>query len=157
LPGTQPTPVRRYDEPRYFEDVKVGDELTPWEYGPIMAFDIGRFNATTIGTGYDRIGRTGHIPDGFAPGVVRIQWFGTMLSRWGGPGSWVTRISQRNEEWVLVGYKIICGGTVTGKREVDGRKLVDVAIWCRSELGFQTNSGTAEIELESRDTPTRSR
>lgn len=157
LPGTQPTPERRYAAPRYFEDVRVGDEIEPWEYGPIMAFDIGRFNATTIGTGYDRIGRIGHIPDGFAPGVLRIQWFGAMLSRWGGPGSWVTRISQRNEEWVLVGYKIVCGGKVTGKREVDGRRLVDVDIWCRSELGFQTNSGTAQIELESRDAPTRSR
>ncbi|MEO4001867.1 MaoC family dehydratase N-terminal domain-containing protein [Mesorhizobium sp. CAU 1732] len=157
LPGTQPTPERRYDTPRFFEDVSVGDELDTWEYGPIMAFDIGRFNATTIGTGYDRIGRTGHIPDGFAPGVLRIQWFGALLSRWGGPGSWVTRISQRNEEWVLVGFKIICGGTVTAKREVEGRRLVDVDIWCRSELGFQTNSGTAQIELESRESVTRSR
>jgi acyl dehydratase len=157
LPGTQPTPERRYDAPRFFEDVNEGDELTPWEYGPIMAFDIGRFNATTIGTGYDRIGRMGHIPDAFAPGVMRIQWFGAMLSRWGGPNSFVTRISQRNEEWVLVGYKIICGGRVTKKKVVDGRCLVEADIWCRSELGFQTNSGVAEIELESRQHPVKTR
>ena len=157
LPGTQPTPVRRYDELRFFEDVNEGDDLPPWELGPLMAFDIGRFNAATIGTGYDRIGRTGHIPDAFAPGVLRIQWFGAMLSRWGGPNSWVTKISQRNEEWVLVGYKIICGGRVTQKRVVDGRCLVALDIWCDSELGFRTNSGTAEIELESRSTPAPAR
>lgn len=157
LPGTKPTPVRRYDTPRYFEDVQVGDQIGPWEHGPIMAFDIGCFNATTIGTGYDRIGRMGHIPDAFAPGVMRIQWFGAMLTQWGGPGSFVTSISQRNEEWVLVGFKIICTGRVTAKREVDGRRLVDAEIWCHSELGFRTNSGTATIELESRDGPTRSR
>lgn len=157
LPGTQPTPVRRYDEPRFFEDVNEGDELPLWEFGPVMAFDIGRFNAATIGTGYDRIGRTGHIPDAFAPGVLRIQWFGAMLSRWGGPNSWVTRISQRNEEWVLVGYKIICGARVTRKRVASGRCLIDLEIWCNSELGFRTNSGTAEIELESRSAPAPAR
>lgn len=157
LPGTQPTPTRRYDEPRYFEDVEVGDEIGPWEHGPVMAFDMGRFNAMTIGTGYDRIGRNGHIPDAFSPGVMRIQWFGALLSQWGGPGSFVTSISQRNEEWVLVGYKIVCSGRVTGKREVDGRRIVDADIFCHSELGFQTNSGTASIELESRTAPTRSR
>lgn len=157
LPGTKPTPVRRYDEPRFFEDVSVGDEIPAWEFGPIMAFDIGRFNAVTIGTGYDRIGRTGHVPDGFAPGVLRIQWFGAMLSKWGGPNSWVTRISQRNVDWVLIGYKVICSGRVTRKKVEEGRCLVEIDIWCDSELGFRTNSGTAEIELESRDQPTRSR
>ncbi|HWK68082.1 MAG TPA: MaoC family dehydratase N-terminal domain-containing protein [Rhizobiaceae bacterium] len=154
LPGTQPTPSRLYHDRLWFEDVRVGDPIPNWEFGPLMAFDIGRFNATTIGTGYDRIGRTGHIPDAFAPGVLRIQWFGAMLTRWGGPNSWVTRISQRNEEWVLVGFKIICGGRVTGKKVVDGRCLVDLDIWCDSELGFRTNSGTAEVELESREHPT---
>ncbi len=157
LPGTQPTPERRYDHPLCFEDINVGDVIPNWTHGPLMAFDIGRFNAVTIGTGYDRIGRTGHIPDAFAPGVLRVQWFGAMLTRWGGPNSWVTRISQRNEEWVLVGYKIICGGQVTRKRVVDGRSLVELDVWCDSELGFRTNSGTAEIELESRERPTPAR
>lgn len=157
LPGTQPTPQRRYDQTRYFEDVSEGDIIAPWEVGPVMAFDIGRFNAVTIGTGYDRIGRTGHVPDAFAPGVMRIQWFGAMLSQWGGPNSWVTKISQRNEEWVLVGFKLILGGKVTRKRVEDGRCLVELDIWCDSELGFRTNSGTAEIELESRNHPLPSR
>ncbi|MGV8951036.1 MAG: FAS1-like dehydratase domain-containing protein [Cypionkella sp.] len=157
LPGTKPTPPRRYDPVRYFEDVSEGDLITPLEIGPLMAFDIGRFNAVTIGTGYDRIGRTAHIPDAFAPGVLRIQWFGALLSQWAGPDAWVSAISQRNEEWVLVGYKLICGGKITGKKVVDGRPLVEVEIWCDSELGFRTNSGTAEIEMSSRDLPARSR
>jgi acyl dehydratase len=157
LPGTRPTPERRRDPVRYFEDVAVGDAITPLEIGPIMAFDIGRFNAATIGTGYDRIGRTGHIPDGFAPGVLRIQWFGAMLSRWAGPDAWITAISQRNEEWVLVGYKLVLSGTVTAKNVVDGRPLIEAEIVCHSELGFRTNSGTAQIEMASRELPARSR
>jgi hypothetical protein len=116
-----------------------------------MAFDIGRFNAVTIGTGFDRIGRTGHVPDAFAPGVLRIQWFGAMLTRWAGPNAFVTRIVQRNEDWVLIGFKIICTGRVTRKSIVDGRYLVDLEIACHSELGFRTNSGTAQVECESRE------
>lgn len=157
LPGTYEVPKRRYDANRFFEDVGEGDQVTPWEFGPLMVFDIGRFNAATIGTGTDRIGQIGHIPDAFAPGVLRIQWFGAMLTQWAGPDSWVTRIQQRNEEWVLVGFKIVCGGTVTRKAVVDGRCLVDLDIWCKSELGFRTNSGTAQIEMPSRDHPMRSR
>ena len=67
-----------------------------------MAFDVERFNAVTIGFGFDRIGRTGHVPDAFAPGVLRIQWFGAVAPRWAGPNAFVTGIIQRNEEWVLV-------------------------------------------------------
>ena len=51
LPGTFPTPARRYDAPRYFEDISEGEEVSPWELGPLMAFDIGRFDAVTIGHG----------------------------------------------------------------------------------------------------------
>ncbi len=157
LPGTYEVPPKRYDINRYFEDVKVGDEVVPWEFGPLMVFHIGRFNAATIGTGTDRIGQIGHIPDAFAPGVLRIQWFGTMLSRWAGPDAWVTKIQQRNEEWLLVGFKFICGGKVTGKSVVDGRCLVDVDVWCKSELGFRTNSGTAQVEMASREHPFKTR
>jgi acyl dehydratase len=150
LPGTFPTPERRRDEPCYFEDIREGEEITPWELGPIMASHIGRFDAVTLGTGFDEIGRTEHVPDAYAPGVLRIQWFGAMLTRWAGPNAFVTKIAQRNEEWVLVGFKVICTGRVTHKSVVDGRCLVDLEIACHSELGFRTNSGTAQVEFESR-------
>jgi acyl dehydratase len=150
LPGTFPTPARRYDAPRYFEDIGECEEVSPWELGPLMAFDIGCFNAVTIGTGFDRIGRSEHVPDAFAPGVLRILWFGAMLSRWAGPNAFVTKIAQRNEDWVLVGFKVICSGRVTRKSVVEGRCLVDLEIACHSELGFRTNSGTAQVEFETR-------
>ncbi len=151
LPGTFPTPARRYDAPRYFEDVAEGEEVPAWEHGPLMAFDMGRFNAVTLGTGFDRIGRVEHVPDAFAPGVLRIPWFGAMLTGWAGPNAFVTKISQRNEDWVLVGFKVICTGRVTRKSVVEGRGLVDLEIACHSELGFRTNSGTAQVEFETRE------
>lgn len=151
LPGTFPAPERRYDAPRYFEDIRDGEAVTPWELGPLMASHIGRFDAVTLGTGFDEIGRTEHVPDAYAPGVMRILWFGAMLTRWAGPNAFVTKIAQRNEEWVLVGFKVICTGRVTRKFVDRGRYLVDLDIACHSQLGFRTNSGTAQVEFESRE------
>jgi acyl dehydratase len=151
LPGTFATPERRRDAPRFFEDIGEGEEVISWELGPLMASHIGRFDAVTLGTGFDEIGRTEHVPDAYAPGVMRIQWFGAMLTRWAGPNAFVTRIAQRNEEWVLVGFKVVCTGRVTRKFVEGGRHLVDLDIACHSELGFRTNSGTAQVEFESRE------
>lgn len=147
LPGTFPTPARRIDPDRLFDDIRVGEEIPTLELGPIMASDMGKFNALTLGTGFDRIGAHGHIPDAFAPGPMRTPWFGSLLSRWAGPNAFVTKIAQRNEYFVLVGFRLLLGGTVTARRVEDGRCLVDLTIWCRSELGFQTNSGTAQVEF----------
>jgi hypothetical protein len=51
---------------------------------------------------------------------------------------------------VLIGFKVICSGRVTRKSIVDGRCLVDLEIACHSQLGFRTNSGTAQVAFESR-------
>lgn len=147
LPGLYPTPVIRYDATRFFEDVEVGEVLPNWSIPKLKVADMAAFNAETTGGGYDRIGRMGHIPDAFAPGVLRIQWFGSLMSRWAGPDAFVTHIAQRNEDWVLVGFDIVFSGTVTGKSIVDGRGIVEIALECHSELGFRTNSGVGRIEL----------
>jgi acyl dehydratase len=152
-PGITPPPAREYHAQRYFEDVKIGDAIAEWELGPLTILRTGKFNAATLGRGADQVGarQEGAIPDSFASGPMRTMWFGTMLTRWGGPDSFVTRIDQQNREWVLVGFKIICSGQVTGKSVEGPRHLVDCSIVCKSELGFVTNIGSAQIELPSRD------
>jgi acyl dehydratase len=152
LPGTFPQPEPRYDARRYFEDVAIGEVLPSWTLPRLKVADIAMFNAETTGGGYDRIGRMGHIPDSFAPGVLRIQWFGSLMMRWGGPDSFVRHIAQRNEDWVLVGFDIVFSGTVTGKSVIDGRGIVEIALACHSELGFRTNSGIGRLELPLRGT-----
>jgi acyl dehydratase len=150
LPGTFVVPERRYDAPRFFDDVTIGERLPEWTLPPLKVADIALFNAATAGCGYDRIGRTGHIPDAFAPGVLRIQWFGSLVLRWAGPDAFVTHINQRNEDWVLVGYGLAMRGTVTGKAIVDGRGIVEIAVECHSELGFRTNAGVVRVEMPTR-------
>jgi acyl dehydratase len=151
-PGSVPTPERERHPQRYFEDVTIGEAIAPWTVGPITVLLTGKFNACVLARGSDAGGprQSGAIPDAFAPGPMRTMWLGTMLTRWGGPDSWVTRIAQQNREFVLVGFKVVCKGEVTGKSVADGRHLVDCRVTCDSELGFVTNVGTAQIELPSR-------
>jgi acyl dehydratase len=151
-PGTAPTPERERHAQRFFEDVQIGESITPWTVGPISMALTGKFNACVLGRGSDLAGprQSGAIPDAFASGPMRTMWFGTMLTRWAGPDAWVTRIAQQNREFVLVGYSVTCTGKVTDKSVVEGRHLVECSIACESELGFVTNIGTAQIELPSR-------
>lgn len=152
MPGNDPTPTRRIDPQLFFEDVNEGDSITPWELGPIAINHMSSFNSAIIGRGYDEFGAVhgGAVPDAFAAGPMRVPWFGTMLSRWAGPNAWITTLTQQNHEWVLVGFKIICGGRVARKYRDGSRCLVECEIWCNSELGFRTNSGKATVELPSR-------
>lgn len=152
LPGMFPTPVRRYDADLMFEDVREGDSLPTWELGPLSTNDLAKFNAAILGIGWDQFEavQAGTIPDAFAPGPMRIPWFGALLSRWAGPNAWIVSLSQQNREWLLVGFKAICGGTVTRKSVDAGRHLVECDVWCDCDLGFRTNVGRAVVELRSR-------
>jgi acyl dehydratase len=153
LPGMNPTPPRERRPQRFVEDVAVGEAITPWTIGPMSTTIVGKFNAATLGRGADHVGarQGGSIPDAFAPGPMRCGWFGAMLTRWGGPESWVTRINQQNREFLFVGFHATCSGTVTGKGEENGRHFVDCEIACHNkELGLLVNTGTARIELPSR-------
>ncbi len=46
------------------------------------------------------------------PGVMRIPWFSSMLTRWAGPNAWIRKLGFRNREWVLVCYMYYCRGRV---------------------------------------------
>ena len=149
LPGMFPTPVRRYDSDLSFKDVEVGTEITRWEIGPLSTNHLAKFNAAIMGIGWDQFEavQAGTIPDAFAPGPIRIPWFGTMLSRWAGPNAWITKLSQQNREWLLVGFKAICGGSVTRKFIENGHQYVECDLWCDCDLGFRTNVGKATVKL----------
>jgi hypothetical protein len=149
LPGMFPTPVRRRDRDRRFDEIGEGEALPAWEIGPLSTNHLAKFNAAVLGIGWDQFEavQAGTIPDAYAPGPLRIPWFGAMLSRWAGPNAWIVSLSQQNREWLLVGFTAICGGTVKRKWIEDGRRLVECDVWCDVELGFRTNIGGAVVEL----------
>jgi acyl dehydratase len=149
LPGMFPTPVRRYDGDLKFAEIHEGDAIPTWELGPLSNNHLAKFHAAILGIGWDQFEaiQAGTIPDAFAPGPMRIPWFGALLSRWAGPNAWIVSLSQQNREWLLVGFTAICGGTVTRKWVENGRQFVACDVWCDCDLGFRTNVGKAVVEL----------
>lgn len=150
FPGTFELPANRRDAARYFSDVSVGEELEPLKLGPFMLQHLGRYNAATMGTGVDEVGGRspdGSMPDAYVFGHMRIPWFGTLLTRWGGPGAWVCRISQRDTDWLLIGFTVFCKGRVLAKSPDTQDPWIDVELWCETEYGVRTNEGRARVRL----------
>ena len=147
------TPARRRDPQLYFEDVTEGMAIPTWDFGQFGTNVMSRWSGATSSVGqWSPAGaqQGGVIPDTFAPGIMRTAWFGTMLTRWGGPNSWVRKLSYQNREWILAGYKPLSKGNVTGKFEEDGKHIVECEVWCENDLGNITNTGSAQLELPSR-------
>ena len=147
-------PPRRYDRHTLcFEDVAEGTAIAELVIPP-TSVHTRRWEsiATWLFRGDDggNIVAGGHVPSMYAAGMMRIPWFGTMLTRWAGPNCWVRRLSHRSREWALVGRTYIARGTVTGKRVEDGRHYLVCELRMESEEGILTNTGSALVEVPSR-------
>jgi acyl dehydratase len=148
-----------YDHNVYWDDVEVGEEIPSYDIGILHQEHLTRYssgnNGAMPGAGLldddpewaEARGADNPMPPGVAGGPMRTPWFGTLLSRWGGPNSWVTKLTYQNREWNIVGYGVIVKGRITGKRIEDGKHLVDLDVWVENDLGIVTNPGSATVEL----------
>jgi acyl dehydratase len=131
-----------------FEDLEVGDELTP------MVIDV---TATRIVAGAiaSRDFMPAHHDQGFARAQGASDIFMNILSDtgycsrfltdWSGPEAMVTRLAIRLGVPVFPGHTLTYTGKVTALREeVDG--VVEVAVRAASDLGDHV-TGTAELRL----------
>jgi acyl dehydratase len=150
----QPDRPRRYDRHNLsFADVAEGTELPEHVVGPLNTAETRRWELRVGDMCRPESGGSitagGHVPDFYAAGVLRIPWFGSLLSRWAGPNAWIRRLTYTNREWVLVGYRYFCRGTVARTYVTDSRPLVECTLHIDNELGTTTNTGTAILELAS--------
>jgi hypothetical protein len=144
--------ARRYDRHDLrFDQVEVGMPIPELAIGPLTTAHTRRWemhiqDSYRPDTG-GMIVEGGHVPDIYAAGVMRVPWFGSMLTRWTGPNAWIRKLGYRNREWVLVGYTYYCRGQVTRTYIDAGRPYVECALRIENELGTITNTGTALVEL----------
>lgn len=145
---------RRYDRHNvYFDDVQEEMEIPELVIGPLSTGQTRRWEMYI--TNMCRPDSGGHagdiVPDFYAAGVMRVPWFGRMLTMWTGPNAWIRRLSYQNREWVLVGYKYFCRGKVVRKYVEEGRHYVDCELRIENELGRMTNTGSAVLEVLALD------
>lgn len=175
-------------EPRFWEDVNVGDQVDPVTKGPMTVADVVGFH---IGWGFGQLYGAGplryawklrtkvpafHSTDPYgvpqivqrlhwdearaaelglpAPydyGTMRTNWLAHMVTNWMGDDGWLLRLKNEIRNFNFIGDTTTCSGTVTGKRQEDGRCLVDLEVRATNQRGEVTSPGVATVILPSRE------
>jgi hypothetical protein len=168
-------------KPRYWEDVKVGDELTPVVKGPLSMADIicwlmgggtPYLKAHGFALAYRRrhpkiqmdgkdVVEAVHFDEGTAQevginyaydyGAQRISWLGHLLTNWIGDDGFLKRLQAKLVGFNVVGDTTWCKGKVIKKYEIEEECYVDCQVWGENQRKKMTVSGKATIVLPSKD------
>jgi len=158
---------RRGAEPRYWEDVWVGMEMTPaLEKGLLTMTEILRFGLfvpsclrriqskrETVNLGFERETEQKRAGLGNASdyGPQRTCWLGQLVTDWMGDDGTLKKLSSQIRHPNMIGDVNLLKGKVTSKYIRDGEHLVDCEIWVENQAGLVTAPGSATVALPSND------
>ena len=123
---------------RYFEDIKVGDDLVPLkkEIGPAMMMAYGAATWDFIRIHYDAdYTRALGFKAPFVDGQMLGGFLAQQVQDWAGPGAFLRRLGFRNRVMVYPGDTLTCYGVVTGAHSDGGEALVECDLWVENQNG----------------------
>ena len=157
---------RRGAEPRYWEDVEVGIEMTPpLEKGLLTMTEIYRFGLfvpprlrrieskqETVVLGFERevAQKRAGLENASDYGPQRICWLGQFLTDWMGDDGTLKKFSAQVRHPNIIGDTNVVKGTVTSKYIRDEEHLVDCEMWVENQSGLVTAPGQATVALPSK-------
>ena len=156
---------RRSNVPRYWEDVKVGENMPVLEKGLLTMMEIIRFGLFVSGmprrierkrevieTGFSReeMQKRSGLENASDYGPQRVCWLGQFATDWMGDDGTLKKFSCQVRHPSIMGDSNFVNGKVTGKRIVDGEHLIDCEIWVENQAGLVTAPGSAVIALPSK-------
>ena len=135
--------------PRW-DDVQVGDTLPPYVHESVTRTDLVRYAGASGDYNPmhhdETLATRAGMPSVFAHGMFSMGLLSNVIANWSGSASLVRYDVQfRAITWPA--DRVTCTGTVTGKREEGGRRLVDVALQCETKPGTRTIVGSATVAL----------
>ena len=158
---------RRGAEPRYWEDVEVGMEMTPpLEKGLLTMTEIYRFGLFVpprlrrieirqemMELGFEREAtqKRAGLENASDYGPQRICWMVQFLTDWMGDDGTLKKFSAQIRHPNIIGDSNVIKGKVTNKYVNDGEHLVDCEMWVENQSGLVTAPGQATIALPSKD------
>lgn len=89
----------------------------------------------------------GGMPGAYDNGLQRIAFMVSSLTNWMGDEGTLRSVSIRIKSPVIIGDTTFVKSLVTGKRIDEGAGLVDVEVRAENQLGDETASGSAVVEL----------
>lgn len=90
-------------------------------------------------------------PMAYDYGVMRQCWLYHMVSDWAGDDAFIERLEDSIRKFNYQGDAQFITGTVVGKREDEGRFLVDLELHMKNQRDVETAYGSATVSLPSRD------
>ncbi|HJN92239.1 MAG TPA: acyl dehydratase [Dehalococcoidia bacterium] len=143
----------------YFEDVSIGDEVTPLVKGPMSPLHLMRWSAAIENwhrIHYDETFSKEH--DGLPERLVNGSWkqhvLVQMMKDWVGLGGWLWKIGFQFRAMDVVWSTVTAWGRVVDTRRVGDFGVVECEIGMRNEEGQESTPGTATVVLPLRDGPT---
>ena len=131
-----------------FDDVKVGDALRPLVVPPVSRHQLalycgGSGDHNPIHVDLDFAKKFG-FKDVFAHGMLSMAFLGRLVTEYA-PHDKVRKLGTRFTSITWVGDVITVTGTVTGKREENGERLIDLDVKCTNQNGQDTLQGSATV------------
>ena len=158
--------TRRGAEPRYWEDVKIGDEMMPvLEKGLLTMTEIFRFGILVasiprriehrrpnleIGFGRETQQKRAGLEDASDYGPQRVCWLGEFVTDWMGDDGTLKKYSCQVRHPSIMGDSNWVKGKIKNKRVDNGEHLVDCKIWVENQAGLVTAPGEATIALPTK-------
>ncbi len=137
----------------FFEDVEIGAELPKLIANPTTE-SLVRYAAAA--DDYSPL----HYDDAYAHmrgfsgvivhGLFKAACSARMLGDWGGPKSWVKRMTTQYKSMDYPYHDMGCFGRVKGKYVRDGKAYAELEIWTENDLGKTTTAGAALVQLPAR-------
>ena len=136
----------------YFEDVKVGDSLTPFVRKTEL-LNFNRFAAVNDEFVAVHMDEQAAIANGFprlyGMGALRTALLHVMLREWAGDAAFLVRVAIQHRGINYRDDVLTFTGSVTAKSTSD-RGTVDVAVEARTDGGELSAKGSATVRFPSR-------
>ena len=126
------------EKARRFEDIQIGDEITP------LVKEIGMARMMAYGAATWDFIRLHYVADyarelGFEAPFVDGQMMGGFLTQhvqdWAGPGAFLRKLAFRNRVMAYPGDSLTCHGVVTDVSSTEEGGMVECDLWMENQRG----------------------
>lgn len=140
-----------------YDDVAVGDELTPLrkeiDLPHMMAYGAATWDFIRVHYDADHVRELG-FPGPFLDGQMLGAFLAQLVQDWAGPRAFLRKLAFRNRVMVYPGDSLVCRGTVTAlSREDDGDDgpgLAECELWIENQNGERVvDRASATVRLPS--------
>ena len=143
---------------RYFEDVSVGEELTPLhkeiDAAHMMAYGAATWDFIRVHYDADHVREMG-FPGPFVDGQMMGAFLAQHVQDWAGPGAFLRKLGFLNRIMAFPGDSLVCRGVVTAVYlagdEGGGAGLAECDLWIENQRAERVvEPASALVQLPQR-------